>query len=255
MALVKCPNCGQEISDKAMKCPNCGASISSIQKMQFTLDRQPRILKIVIGIIIALGGVASFLPIFFHEPLGIYDNKLWEYQRTPEFILTIGIAAIGALIPLCMFTYIFVQRIRKKTTSWVCWIISLTIAVIAPFSTYFSYKYACEAFYELYAKKISEADGTYRLKTKDGVTMTIGVKEGGDVLLNGEEGKISNFHYDYENDCVGVDFHVNDNNYFIWFDANMKFAYDSTGEKVPVKKICIFATHLKYNKRLWGVPE
>ena len=24
MALIKCPNCGQDISDKAEKCPNCG---------------------------------------------------------------------------------------------------------------------------------------------------------------------------------------------------------------------------------------
>ena len=25
MALIKCPNCGEEISDKAVKCPKCGA--------------------------------------------------------------------------------------------------------------------------------------------------------------------------------------------------------------------------------------
>ena len=24
MALIKCPNCGQDISDKAEKCPHCG---------------------------------------------------------------------------------------------------------------------------------------------------------------------------------------------------------------------------------------
>ena len=26
MALIKCPECGKEISDKAKKCPNCGYS-------------------------------------------------------------------------------------------------------------------------------------------------------------------------------------------------------------------------------------
>ncbi len=30
MALIKCPECGKDISDKAKACPNCGCPISSI---------------------------------------------------------------------------------------------------------------------------------------------------------------------------------------------------------------------------------
>lgn len=263
MALVRCPNCGQDISDKAIKCPNCGASIGRIQKIQFTFDHQPRIFKIVIGIIIAIGGVASFLPIFIenpYEPLGInYYGVLYNLQRTPEFILTIGIAAIGALIPLCMFIYIFVQRIRKKTTSWVCWIISLTIAVIAPFSTYFCYQYAGEAFNELADQKLYAAEGTYRWKCENGETVTIAMMKRGDMLFNYEgqyeERQISNICYLYQTDCFAIEFLNDDKSYYLLCDANMKFAYDSKGNKIPIKKICIFPTHFKYNKRLWGVPE
>lgn len=29
MAIIKCPECGKEISDKALSCPNCGCPISS----------------------------------------------------------------------------------------------------------------------------------------------------------------------------------------------------------------------------------
>lgn len=29
MALIKCPECGKEVSDKASACPNCGCPISS----------------------------------------------------------------------------------------------------------------------------------------------------------------------------------------------------------------------------------
>lgn len=29
MALIKCPECGREISDKAAACPNCGAPVNS----------------------------------------------------------------------------------------------------------------------------------------------------------------------------------------------------------------------------------
>ena len=30
MALIKCPECGKEISDKAKTCPNCGCPIKKI---------------------------------------------------------------------------------------------------------------------------------------------------------------------------------------------------------------------------------
>ena len=29
MALIKCPECGKEISDKATACPNCGAPVQA----------------------------------------------------------------------------------------------------------------------------------------------------------------------------------------------------------------------------------
>lgn len=32
MALIKCPECGKEISDKATLCPNCGYPISQISE-------------------------------------------------------------------------------------------------------------------------------------------------------------------------------------------------------------------------------
>lgn len=32
MAMVKCPNCGQEVSDKAMKCVHCGLVLKSVHK-------------------------------------------------------------------------------------------------------------------------------------------------------------------------------------------------------------------------------
>jgi uncharacterized membrane protein YvbJ len=33
MALIKCPECGKEISDKALSCPQCGYPISNDNKM------------------------------------------------------------------------------------------------------------------------------------------------------------------------------------------------------------------------------
>lgn len=234
MALVKCPNCGREISDKAMMCPNCGASIGRIEKMQFVLDRQPRTLKIIIGIIMAIGGVASLLPIFVNEPFGISGyGDLWYKQKTPEFCITIGVAAFGVLNPLCMVTYILVQRIRQKATLWMYWLISLAIAVIAPFSSYYLNIYAREAFAELYAQKLSAAEGPYRVEAED-VTMTISLMDGGDVLRNGEEGKNSNIFYDYATDRF-FEVRRNGKTYGNWYDADMKFVETSIG-KLPPKE-------------------
>ena len=33
MALIKCPECGREISDRALSCPGCGIAKDDIQKM------------------------------------------------------------------------------------------------------------------------------------------------------------------------------------------------------------------------------
>lgn len=33
MALMKCPECGKEISDKAMLCPNCGYPIAQCKNL------------------------------------------------------------------------------------------------------------------------------------------------------------------------------------------------------------------------------
>ena len=32
MAMIKCPECGKEFSDKAAACPNCGCPISEVKK-------------------------------------------------------------------------------------------------------------------------------------------------------------------------------------------------------------------------------
>lgn len=38
MALIKCPECGKEISDKADNCPNCGYPVDKVQNMSEGID-------------------------------------------------------------------------------------------------------------------------------------------------------------------------------------------------------------------------
>ena len=72
MAMIKCPECGREISDKAAACPGCGAPITGGQTViqdADTLEFQPTpigesgkkptqgIVLIVVGIILILIGL------------------------------------------------------------------------------------------------------------------------------------------------------------------------------------------------------
>ena len=79
MALIKCPECGREVSEKATACPNCGCPI------QDALERQRRhfpIIPVLIVfcltasfIIVAAAGVHSRSPkTDFHNLRGIYED-------------------------------------------------------------------------------------------------------------------------------------------------------------------------------------
>lgn len=34
MALIQCPECGKEVSDKARKCPHCGYPLEELEKKE-----------------------------------------------------------------------------------------------------------------------------------------------------------------------------------------------------------------------------
>lgn len=38
MALFQCPECGHQVSDKAVACPNCGCPVSHTPKEQYTFE-------------------------------------------------------------------------------------------------------------------------------------------------------------------------------------------------------------------------
>ena len=45
MALIRCPECGKEISDKAEACPNCGYPIAGLGKAKRTTNEYAVILE------------------------------------------------------------------------------------------------------------------------------------------------------------------------------------------------------------------
>ena len=47
MALIKCPECGKEISDKATVCPNCGYPITTEPTIDSDADEESKGKKIL----------------------------------------------------------------------------------------------------------------------------------------------------------------------------------------------------------------
>lgn len=64
MALIKCPECGKEISDSVSNCPNCGYSLKKKQKWIFPV--------IIALIIVIVGGFLSY--IYYFKPNSILDQ-------------------------------------------------------------------------------------------------------------------------------------------------------------------------------------
>ena len=72
MALIKCPDCGRDISDTAVSCPNCGHPINIINQASQKpvviekTSKQWKIVKLVSVIVFIIG-----IMVFF----GNYDDK------------------------------------------------------------------------------------------------------------------------------------------------------------------------------------
>ena len=72
MALISCPECGKEISDKAAACPNCGCPVEAAQSVRevseqetalHRIEDQERVAKRKKALVI--GGVVLFFAILF----------------------------------------------------------------------------------------------------------------------------------------------------------------------------------------------
>ena len=64
MALIKCSECGKEVSDKAKTCPNCG---NPTQNKKFDVDKEMSALKKFLIFIIVLMAIGLIAFVFFQS--------------------------------------------------------------------------------------------------------------------------------------------------------------------------------------------
>ena len=89
MALIKCRECGQEVSDKASMCPNCGCPIESLGAAQEeVIYEEPKkkkgwIWALIVALLCLIGGGGYYA---YSKLLRGGDDKNAIVEITPEFI-------------------------------------------------------------------------------------------------------------------------------------------------------------------------
>nr|UVY32817.1 MAG: protein of unknown function DUF2116 [Bacteriophage sp.] len=92
MALIKCPECGKEISDKASNCPNCGCPLNEKENLQDT-NKKTKVSKRVFigaGIIVIIGVIVTLLCV-----LG--KNKVINREITVNDLTTEELCALNII--------------------------------------------------------------------------------------------------------------------------------------------------------------
>lgn len=123
MALIKCPECGHEISDSAPSCPHCGFVMTKLNDSKVSIEMaEAKRLKrsklgtrlLVIGVLIFFA-VCIYAGVYYQEDLGIsagyYFGKnvsKYEYEqmllRTSIgdflFYVSLGMVLIGMILKI-----------------------------------------------------------------------------------------------------------------------------------------------------------
>lgn len=104
MALIKCPECGKEVSNNAKACPNCGCSLKT-SSTHFSLV----LVGCVISVLIVLLSLVTLINNFDYIMNGSGSiDKLLEIS-TPTIIIM-----AGGLLPLISSVLQTVNRQRKS---------------------------------------------------------------------------------------------------------------------------------------------
>ena len=85
MALIKCPKCGKEISDKAVNCPNCGYGVQ--KKSQKINKKKYIVLVLILLIVLGIGYGITF-----------GKNRIKDFRQCEEKMDLIKSAEVGDVI-------------------------------------------------------------------------------------------------------------------------------------------------------------
>jgi hypothetical protein len=94
MALIKCAECGKEISDKAVACPNCGAPVAQ-QMHQAPVAKATTFKNPRTGDQVSIENAALWT--FLFGPLYFAHRGIWSHAGI-SFVVAIVTSGIGWLV-------------------------------------------------------------------------------------------------------------------------------------------------------------
>lgn len=81
MALIKCPECGREVSDRATVCPSCAYPIAEMKKNSVAMIKIPQYKQSVSNPNLFLAAVSSSKVVITSEDKTIWEGKPGQIAR------------------------------------------------------------------------------------------------------------------------------------------------------------------------------
>lgn len=103
MALIKCPECGQEISDSLKRCHHCGMKIKKVKEKK-KLSKKKKIIILVASIVavaaLAVGGVFFVNKVIKPANDCKSVNKLLEDGKYEDAVAAFGLLVIIEILKI-----------------------------------------------------------------------------------------------------------------------------------------------------------
>ena len=97
MAMIKCPECGKDISDSARQCPNCGFELKKEPTVTYVEVKNKPVAHRV-GMIMMLLVYIVALGVWVWTAIDASENRLLAFWGIPFQYIAVGICAIGVAV-------------------------------------------------------------------------------------------------------------------------------------------------------------
>lgn len=250
MALIICPQCGKSISDKAVKCPHCGMAI---EKKTIPSNNRINLPKILLGVVVFIGGVLSIVPLFY-DIWGLFFSWYFDYDfdfgynycippffgiPTTDSYFTIFVGLFGGLSCLALCILGIIRYCKGIRTTWLYWVLSVVFSIASAFGTFILLGFCESSQIQAYHEKEESAKGTYEFTDSEGISTVFSMCEGGIIKIKGQENseETISLDCDYREHCFIINIVDNEDKILGYYTADFEMTYISGKEKMKLQKI------------------
>ena len=246
MALIICPQCGKSISDKALKCPHCGMPI---EKKTIPSNNRINIPKILLGVVVSIGGVLSIVPLFY-DIWGLFFSWYFDFDYgyftppifgipTIDSYFTFFVGLFGGLSCLALCILGIIRYSKRIRTTWLYWVLSVVFSIASAFGTFVLLSFYNSSQIQAYIEKKEPAKGTYEFTDSEGVSIVFSMCEGGIIKVKGQENseKTISIACDYREHCFIIYIVDNKDTILGYYTTDFEMTYISGKEKMKLQKI------------------